>query len=137
MSAPACAMCGQRAASYVCQSCGRAVCGNCFSSPEWSCTNCLGKTRPPAPQTEPMPFQFSWLSLLFFIAFASIFVGILLISFSSLTHMNGVSSGAIILVGPIPIVLANGSYSLPLIAVAAGVTVLAVVLFLVMRSRPR
>jgi uncharacterized membrane protein len=76
-------------------------------------------------------------SLLFFIAFASIFVGILLMSFGSLTNMNGVSSGVIILVGPIPIILASGSYSLPLIAVAAGLTVLAVVLFLVMRSRPR
>jgi uncharacterized membrane protein len=134
MSAPTCALCGDRAASYVCQSCGRAVCGNCFSSPEWSCINCLGKI-PQSPQGESMHLRFSWLSLLFFIAFAAIFVGILLMSFGSLSNLNGLSSGAIILIGPIPIVLGSGTYSLPLIALAAGLTAFGLVFFLLLRRR--
>jgi uncharacterized membrane protein len=82
-----------------------------------------------------MPLQFSWLSLLFFIAFAAIFVGILLMSLGSLSNLNSTSSGAIILVGPIPIVLGNGPYSFPLIALAAGFTVFAAVFFLLLRRR--
>jgi uncharacterized membrane protein len=82
-----------------------------------------------------MPLQFSWLSLLFLIAFAAIFVGILLMSLGSLSNLNSASSGAIILVGPIPIVLGNGPYSLPLIALAAGLTVFAAVFFLLLRRR--
>jgi uncharacterized membrane protein len=133
MSAPACALCGKKVASYVCQSCGRAVCGNCFSSAEWSCTDCLGKTT--SPQGNPMPLQFSWVSLLFFIASAAIFIGILLMSIGSLTNLGNASSGTIILIGPIPIILGNGPYSLPLIALAAGITIFAVVFFLIMRRR--
>jgi uncharacterized membrane protein len=135
VSAPTCELCGQRVASYVCQSCGRAVCDNCFSSPEWSCTACLGRTRATDSESEPMPLQLSWLSLLFLVAFAAIFVGILLMSLGSLSNLSGASSGAIILLGPIPIVLGNGPYSLPLIVLAAGLTVFAVVFFLVLRRR--
>lgn len=135
MSAPACALCGYRAASYVCQSCGRAVCGNCFSSPEWLCINCLGKIIPQSPQSESMHLRLPWLSLLFFIAFAAIFVGILLMSFGSLSNLNGLSSGAIILIGPIPIVLGSGTYSLPLIALAASLTVFGLVFFLLLLRR--
>ena len=135
MSAPTCALCGQKLASYICQSCGRAVCSNCFSSPQWSCTSCTGKTKPPMTPLQADSFQFSWVSLLFFIAFAAIFVGILLMSLGSLSKLSSVSSGTIILIGPIPIVLGNGPYSLPLIALATGLTVFVIVFFLIMRRR--
>jgi uncharacterized membrane protein len=72
---------------------------------------------------------------LFFIAFAAIFIGMLLMAFGSLSNRGGVSGGAIILIGPIPIILGSGPYSVGLITLAAVLTVAALVLFLVLRRR--
>jgi uncharacterized membrane protein len=70
---------------------------------------------------------------LFFISFAIIFVGMLLMAFGSLSNLNGASGGAIILIGPIPIILGGGPYSVVLIALAAVLTILGLVLFILRR----
>lgn len=43
--------------------------------------------------------------------------------------------GAIILIGPIPIVLGSGPYSVGLVAIASVLTVVAIIFFLIMRRR--
>jgi len=73
---------------------------------------------------------------LFFIAFGVVFIGILLMMLGSLSNQGGFSGGAIILIGPIPIVLGTGPYSFGLIAVASVLTVASIIFFLVVRRRP-
>jgi uncharacterized membrane protein len=73
--------------------------------------------------------------MLFLVAFAAIFVGTLLIALGSTRNLGSGSAGAIILIGPIPIILGAGPYSFPLIALSVGVTIVAIVLFLLLRRR--
>lgn len=73
---------------------------------------------------------------LFFIAFAMIVVGVLLMTVGSLAGYNGgFNGGAVILIGPIPIILGTGPYSLVLIVVAAVLTVIAIGFFLFLRRK--
>ena len=74
-------------------------------------------------------------SLLFLMAFAAIFIGVLLLALGSMSNPGNVSGGAVILIGPIPIILGSGPYSLALIALSVVVTIVAVVLFLIVRRR--
>ena len=74
-------------------------------------------------------------TLLFFVAFLTIFVGMLLMAFGSLSNLGNVSGGAIILIGPIPIILGSGPYSVALIALAAVLTIGAFVFFFILRRR--
>jgi uncharacterized membrane protein len=65
-----------------------------------------------------------------------IVVGVLLMTAGSLTGSNGgFNGGAVILIGPIPIILGTGPYSLLLIGFAAILTVIALVFFLLMRRK--
>ena len=48
---------------------------------------------------------------------------------------GGFNGGAVILIGPIPIILGTGSYSLVLIALAAVLTVIALGFFLFLRRK--
>lgn len=133
MTAPVCAICGRQQATYICQSCGGAVCGNCINLASWRCSDCQAKS--PSAENYSIPAQFSLATWLFFAAFAAIFIGILLIAFGSMSNLGGVSGGAIILIGPIPIILGTGPYSIVLIALAALVTLAALIVFLVLRRR--
>lgn len=80
-----------------------------------------------------LPFSFP--TLLFFVAFLVIFVGMILMAFGSLSNLGNVSGGAIILIGPFPIILGNGPYSVALIVLAAVVTIGALAFSLVFRRR--
>lgn len=135
MSAPQCLICAKRPATYVCQDCGRAVCGNCFDPAHWSCLDCQTKLRPTAISEYIVPAQFSMATWLFFISFAIIFIGILLMTVGSLSNLGGVSGGAVILIGPIPIVLGAGPYSAALVGFAIVLTIFALAFFFVMRKR--
>lgn len=140
MMAPLCALCGRRTATYVCQDCGRTVCTNCFDSIHWSCSECQAKLRPTATAVESSATtSFSLATWLFFAAFAIIFIGVLLITLGSLSNLNlnGVSSGAIILIGPIPIVLGAGQYSFALVALGIFLTVFVLLFFLFLRKKTR
>ena len=136
MPPPLCAVCGQIPATHVCQNCGKPTCSNCIDLSSWTCYECSRKTT--AGQGEvgySQQFQFSLASILFFVAFAAIFVGILLITLGSIPHLGTSSAGAVILIGPIPIILGTGPYSFPLIALSVGVTIVAIVFFFVLRRR--
>ncbi len=135
MAAPLCLLCGKRAATYICQACGKAVCSNCFDPIHWSCSDCQTKIGPAAAVSHGAPAVFSTATWLFFIAFVIIFIGMVLMTLGSLSNINGVSGGAVILIGPIPIVLGTGPYSVALIALAAVLTIFALVYFFVLRRR--
>ena len=70
-----------------------------------------------------------------FLAFLMIIVGMLLIALGSMSNIGNMSSGAIILIGPIPIVLGGGPYSFELVELAVVLTIAAVILFLAVRRR--
>jgi uncharacterized membrane protein len=74
-------------------------------------------------------------SWLFFVAFAVIFIGVLLVIIGTMLSSGTVSGGAIILIGPIPIILGTGPNSLAMVGLAAALTVLSVVVFFLMRRR--
>jgi uncharacterized membrane protein len=76
------------------------------------------------------------LSWIFFASFAMILVGMILIMISSFTKGQGITSGgAVILIGPIPIILGGGPESTWLILLAAIITVMALVAFLIAKRK--
>lgn len=139
MSAPLCALCHMRSAAYVCQDCGRVVCPNCFDSVRWSCLECQTRIMPTAKDAEsPITGPSSLAMWLLFAAFAIIFIGVLLMTFESLSNLNlNGSGGAVIIVGPIPIILGAGQSSLAFIALAILLTVFVLLFFLLLRKRTR
>jgi uncharacterized membrane protein len=65
-----------------------------------------------------------------------IVIGILLVTAGSITGSgSGISGGAVILIGPIPIILGTGPYSFEMIIMAAVLTVLALGFFLLVRRK--
>jgi uncharacterized membrane protein len=65
-----------------------------------------------------------------------IVIGMLLITVGSITGSgSGVSGGAVILIGPIPIILGTGPYAFEMIVVATVLTVLALGFFLLVRRK--
>jgi len=134
MAAPLCVICGMRPATHICQACGKAVCGNCIDPASWQCSDCKAKLTPVGVNYS-APLQFSLATWLFFVAFAMVFIGMLLMVAGSLSNQGGASGGAIILIGPIPIILGNGPYSVGLIILAGVLTVASLVLFFVFRRR--
>jgi uncharacterized membrane protein len=76
------------------------------------------------------------LSWILFASFAMVFIGMILMMIASFTQGHGsTSGGAIILVGPIPIILGSGPESTWMILLAAAITVTALVAFLLTRRR--
>jgi uncharacterized membrane protein len=74
-------------------------------------------------------------SWVFFASFAMIFLGVILMAIASFTSTQGTASGgAVILIGPIPIVLGSGPESTWLILAAAIITVVSLVAFLLRRK---
>jgi len=136
LPAPLCAVCGTRPATYICQNCGRAICTNCIDARTLNCYDCASKaTTRPAEGEYSQPMHFSAASLLLMIAFAAIFVGTLLVALGSVGNLGSSSGGAVILIGPIPIILGSGPYSVPLIVLSVGLTIAALVFFLMLRRR--
>jgi uncharacterized membrane protein len=72
---------------------------------------------------------------LLLVGFAAVFVGTLLVALGSISNPGTASGGAIILIGPIPIILGTGPYSFPLIALSAILTIVAIVFFFALRRR--
>jgi len=70
---------------------------------------------------------------LFFIAFAVIFIGLLLMTFGSASNSGQFSGAAIIFIGPIPIILGSGPYSVALIVLAGVLTIAGLIFLLVLR----
>jgi len=60
-----------------------------------------------------------------------IFVGVLLMTVTSVWNGGVVSGGAVILIGPVPIILGSGPASVPLLILALIFTIVSFLFFLV------
>jgi len=135
MSMPICSVCRTRPATHVCRTCGGTVCSNCISLATWTCSACNANLSKDFVEPSGAP-QFSFLGLLLALASAAIFIGMLLLVFGSISSLTqGSSGGAVILIGPIPIILGNSSNSLMLVAIGAVLTVITLAFFLVLRRK--
>jgi len=129
-----CEICGIQEPRYVCSRCGKRVCARDFRLQLWLCTSCepvpYAETQAPA---SALPIGFSWI---FFASFAMILLGMILMMISSLTQAKGITSGgAVILIGPIPIILGSGPESTWLILMAVIITMIALAAFLLSRRK--
>ena len=78
------------------------------------------------------------LSWIFLASFALIFGGMILMMIASSTQGHGIASGgAVILIGPIPIILGSGPGSSWLIFLAVIITAIALVMSLLARRKMR
>ncbi len=76
---------------------------------------------------------FSWI---FLASFGLVLIGMVVMMIASFTQGHGTTSGgAVILIGPIPIVLGNGPESAWLIALAVMITAIALVASLLARRK--
>ena len=126
-----CAVCGMRDASFVCHNCGRTACQECFDTNRWRCSCCNLSTSAYDVNLRGPPISASGLFLL---AFAMIFVGVLLMSFAPMMSGESVGSvGTVILIGPIPIILGSGPLAGVMVVLALVLTIVVVVLGLVVQ----
>jgi len=130
MAAVACEVCGKRAARYVCQECGRKVCETCLEPHTWVCSDCYSRLKREAPSWS-LPLK------LFLVGFFLIFIGMIFIMITAVLSGAPTTFGTIIFVGPVPIILGAGPYSLWAIVLAVAITVLGIILFFTLRRRPR
>lgn len=132
---PRCTLCGMRPATHVCQECGRVACSSCIDPVRFSCSDCQAKPRLASPSAFSVSSQLPFASWLFFIAFAVILIGMLLMTLGSVSNSGSASGGAIIFIGPFPIILGSGPYSFFLVVLAAILTIAGFVFLLFMRKR--
>lgn len=128
-----CAICGRRAARYVCQECSRRVCGVCFEPQAWLCADCSGSPKPKAAAWKrcawPIPFS------LFIVGLILILVGITLVVTATMLSGEIVATGAVIFIGPIPIVVGTGSCSIWAMILAVVLAILGMLMFVICRKR--
>lgn len=129
----ACEICGKRAARYVCQECGREVCEACLEPHSWVCSDCYGRVKREAPAFEAIPWSAPF--KLFLLGFLLIFMGMIFVIIAAVLFGAPATSGAVIFVGPIPIVLGAGPHSLWAIVLAVALTILGLILFFALRKR--
>ena len=131
-----CEICGNQEARFVCSRCGRRVCLQDFRQGQWVCTTCE-----PSAQTETPRFRSAFpmgLSWIFLASFALLFIGMVVMMIASFTQGHGTTSGgAVILIGPIPIILGSGPESSWLILLAAIITAIMLLASLLARRKMR
>jgi len=125
-----CAVCGKLSeALHVCRACGRGVCVGCFEPVAGVCIECHRRLRVEAPSWS-LPVK------LFFLGFVLIFAGIILMMAAAwLYGASTVSGGAVIFIGPIPIMLGVGPHALLAILLATALTIVCLIFFLTLRKR--
>lgn len=74
-------------------------------------------------------------SFLFFVAMVMIFVGMILIMVSTAWNTGSMNGGAVLIVGPVPIILGSGPYLVPLVGLSIVLTILAIIFFVLVRRR--
>ena len=128
-----CDICGTQEARFVCRRCGKRVCLQDFRQGQWLCADCGPNAHSEGQVTNVSSMGLSWI---LFASFAMVFVGMILMMIASFTQGDGsTSGGAVILVGPIPIILGGGPESTWMILLAAAITVIALVAFLPTRRK--
>jgi uncharacterized membrane protein len=124
-----CQLCGKLApVTYTCRQCKRQVCEACFKHEVHVCSECYSHLK------QEMPLLTFPLKL-FLLGFALVFVGMIFLIASSILGGNvETTTGIIIFVGPIPIILGSGPCSIFAILLATILAVLGVVFFLLLRK---
>ncbi len=122
MQVMVCQLCGKLApVTYLCKGCGRKVCEACFRHEVSVCSECNTRLKERAPLLS-FPLK------LFVLGFVLIFVGTIFLIVSSLVFDNiQATTGIVIFVGPIPIILGSGPHSILAILLATILTILGVV----------
>jgi len=125
-----CDVCGKLSeALHKCRACEREVCGDCFEPVAGVCFACQRRLRVEAS-------SWSLPMTLFFLGFVLMFAGVVIMTVAaSLYGASTVSGGAVIFIGPIPIILGVGPYSFLAILLATALTILWLVFFLTFRKR--
>jgi len=132
MQVRTCEICGKHVARYVCQECGREVCQFCLEPNTWVCIDCYHSLKQEIPVLEIFPWSTPFRLLLF--SFLLIFIGTIFILIASI--LPGVYSiGAIIFLGPIPIIIGAGPHLIWASLLAFALTILGIVLFITFRKR--
>ena len=127
-----CEICGLRDARYICDSCGRSVCEDCFDPRRWVCTICLSEVNSEGRHSTwaSIDYPESWLLRFLFIGFVTVVIGMTIMVASSLfSGVGEVSGGAVFFIGPIPIILSYGPHSILILALAMILTILGAILF--------
>lgn len=137
MGARLCEICGNRSARYVCQECGRTVCERCLEPNTWLCTDCWKQLQQEVPSQEAerslisLPSSIKFLLVGFFL----VFIGVVILMIAALIYGLPDSVGLIVFIGPIPIILGAGEYSLLAIMLAIILTILSITFFMILRKQ--
>jgi len=129
-----CEICGSNPATYVCSECGRSVCNQCFDHDSWLCRDCHRKEKQEYAQRD---FEdssaFPLFMKVFLAGFFLIFLGTILLMIAGLIGGISQSFGLVVFIGPIPIILGAGEYSLLAVLLAIILTIIGIVLFVILR----
>ncbi len=135
MSRVLCQICGSHSATYVCRECSKQVCEKCFNPHTWFCVDCQKKAATVIPTNSRSGFSMFPLGVwLFLAAFLMILVGVALLFLGSIGS-SGVSVGFVFFLGPIPIVLGSGPETLPMLVIAAILSVVGLLSFVLLVRR--
>jgi len=130
-----CEICGSNPAAYVCSECGRSVCRGCFELNSWLCSECYREKRREYVQRdfEEPATSFPLFMKVFLAGFLLIFLGTIILAIAGL--MGGVSQslGLVVFIGPIPIILGAGKYSLLMVLLAVILSMIGIALFIIFR----
>ena len=127
-----CEICGVNPAMYVCSNCGRNVCSQCFEKNSWLCIECYNK-RNQGFKEEVLWTSYPLFIKIFLIGFLLAFLGMIILMVAGLMEGVPQSSGIIVFIGPIPIMLGVGKPSLLAIFLAILLTIIGIVLFFIFR----
>ncbi len=131
MQVKTCQLCGKLApVTYTCKQCKREVCEACFKHEVNVCSECYSRLKEETPLLT-FPLK------LFLLGFALMTAGVIFLIASAILYDNPqTTSGIVILIGPIPIIIGTGPYSFSAIILTIILTILGMVFFLVlMRKR--
>jgi hypothetical protein len=129
-----CEICGQRAATFVCQECGRKACKFCFETTTWVCLGCHKSLRRKTSVLE--SFRWSNPSKLLLLGFVLMFVGIIVIVATIFFFGAATDAGVVIWIFPLPpIGYGTGPYAFWTILFGIALTVPSVLLFSMLRKK--
>lgn len=129
MQVKVCQLCGKLApVTHTCKQCKREVCEACFKHEINVCSECYRRLKGGKPLLT-FPLK------LFLLGFALIFLGMIFLLVSSILYGNAQTTiGTVVFIGPIPIILGSGPYSIFAILLATILTILGIVFFLLLRK---
>lgn len=137
MQVEKCGICGKLAAALqTCRLCKRRVCEEHFKQQEGVCSQCYSRLSLATRGTEESSVS-TTLFKLFFVGVLLMFAGIIVLVIAALLGGGGssVSTGVVIVVGFVPIVLGSGPYAFYAILIAVVLTIISFAVFVWMRRQ--